>query len=197
MQRYRTHIVLRSSVSGVAVCRSTLRGGVREPLRSGDSLLGVQDFTERARSALLLDPTAKGGIQPAVFDRRLSDLARLPTPRSELAGVGPRSAPPWDRAALAVARAPESPPGTLLACPIGAHGRTRRAQIVASLTVVRGEVPADAHRFRVKLATLPAPWPPTGSCPRPPLGEWPASRFPSRMTHSQAAFVAAGRRGAV
>jgi hypothetical protein len=137
-----------------------LSGGVfltaafAEPLRSDQRLFAVQDLAERARSGLLLDPTARAEYNLGLLERRLSDLAKAAGTPGELPALA-RASASLDRAALAVARAPESPPGTLLRARLERMGN-RAVQVQASLSFVRAKDPAAFDRFRVKLATLRA-----------------------------------------
>jgi hypothetical protein len=131
-----------------------LTAAFAEPLRSDDRLFAVQDLAERARSSLLFDPTARAEYHLHLLERRLSDLAEAANTPGELPALA-RASASLDRAALAVARAPESRPGTLLRARLERMGE-RAAQVQASLTFVRRKNPAAHDRFRVKLATLRA-----------------------------------------
>jgi hypothetical protein len=105
-----------------------------------------------------------------------------------------RASASLDRAALAVARAPESRPGTLLRARLARMGE-RAAQVLASLTVVPAKYPATHDGFGVKLAALRA------MAADPELPQAAFGRvagillpFPDDATH-RAAFVASPRGG--
>jgi hypothetical protein len=131
-----------------------LTAALAAPLRSDHRLFAVQDLAERARSSLLFDSTSRAEYRLSLLERRLSDLAEAADTPGELPALA-RASASLDAASLAVARAPESRPGTLLRARL-ARMADRAAHVQASLTFVRTKDPAAYDRFRVKLATLRA-----------------------------------------
>jgi hypothetical protein len=131
-----------------------LAAAIGEPLRSFDRLFEVKSLAERARAALLFDSATRAEYSLSLLDERLSDLAQAANTPSELVALA-RASASLDRAALAVAKAPESPPGTLLRARLARMGE-RASSVQASLPIVRVKYPSTYGTFRLKLATLRA-----------------------------------------